>query len=234
MPAVSVSQESLEAVVDEILQGTACTLSHIRDVNDWKDAKPPSMSFVGRDVPDLPVLEYCQRLHKYFRCSPTVYLAALIYIDRMIQNSDVTINKLTIHRLLIVSFVISVKYWEDLHYSNQYYSQVGGVGLQELNKLESKMLNDIKYDLHIDEAQFQHYYAELAMHPELCTTCRGEDIPDLTGQEEPKEECAGLCDTKLCDKEKHQYQDKPNKEISESNKFCQVDWGNAFTPLVTN
>lgn len=171
------TQELLERYADEIVTGTACTLSHIRDVNDWNDPKPSSTTFVGRDVPDLPIRNYCQRLQKYFRCSPAVYLSALIYVDRYVTNSEASINRLTIHRLLLVAFIISVKNLEDLHYSNAYYSQVGGVDLKEVNRLEMCMLKTLKYDLHITDEQFKQYFSELAMHPRFCPTCKEED-PD--------------------------------------------------------
>lgn len=174
MTKLSVTSELLDKYVKEIIQGTACTLSHIQDVNDWNNKVPVPRMFVGKDVPDLPILDYCERLQKYFRCSPTVYLAALIYIDRFVNCSKVTINKLTIHRLLVVSFIIAVKYWEDLHYSNSYYAQVGGVDVKELNKLEVLMLSSLQYDLAISQTQFRQYFEELSIHPQLCPTCKGE------------------------------------------------------------
>jgi len=174
---MGVTEDNLEKHAQEIIQGTACTLRHIQDVNDW-NGKPQSMTFVGKDVPDLPLLQYCERLQKYFRCSPACYLSALIYIDRFINNSDVTINRLTIHRLVAVSFIIAVKYYEDLHFSNSYYSQVVGIDLKEVNKLEAFMLNALNFDLSIKADQFEQYFSELALHPQLCPTCRGEPAPD--------------------------------------------------------
>lgn len=168
--AFTLSMETLEQAESLIIQGTACTLAHIRDVNDW-NSKPQTQKFIGRDIPDLSILDYCERLRKYFRCSPTVYLAALIYIDKYVEASNVTINRLTIHRLLVVSMVISVKFHEDLHYTNAYYAQVGGVDLKEMNQLEREMLNGLNWNLDVLPEHFQQYLTELATHPQLCSTC---------------------------------------------------------------
>lgn len=172
------TNQILETYAGHILEATACTLCHIRDVNDWKSEKPASYEFVGKDLPDMGVVEYCQRLHKYFRCSPAVSLHALIYIDRFVNLSDVTINKLTIHRLLCVANIIAVKYWEDLHYSNSYYAQVGGIDLHEINRLEALMMHRLNWDLNISPEEFKQYFHELVMHSSVCTNCHSSPAID--------------------------------------------------------
>lgn len=171
------SNELLEQHNEEILRAASCTLYHISDVNFWQSdpqnpQNPQNLDFTGKDIPNLPIFEYLKRLQKYFRCSPMICLSSLCYVDRFLDNSGLKINNLTIHRLLIVAFVISVKFWEDVHYSNEYYSQVGGIDLSELNKLESYMLNKLNFDLHIPTAHFQQYFHEMNMHPQLCPICK--------------------------------------------------------------
>ena len=89
---------------DEITCGMACILHQICAAND-KNARlhQKSSPFVGEEIPDIAIFEYCQvrhfiflltlcffvvddphimqRLRKYFNCSPSCVVAALIYID---------------------------------------------------------------------------------------------------------------------------------------------------------
>ncbi len=58
---------------------------------------------------------------------------------------------------MLTSMIISIKYNEDDCYSNNYYSKVAGISLQELNYLESEFLRLIKFDLFVDEANFYKY-----------------------------------------------------------------------------
>jgi hypothetical protein len=167
-----------ESGAPDILSSIACILVQIRNSNEEKitnlSLKAP---FVGEDIPDLAVPEYCERLAKYFRFSPTLYVAALIYIDKYVRaNPEVVINRFTVHRLLIVSFTLAAKYWEDLHYSNTYYAQVGGIDLKELNDLELQMLSAMRFDLHIPDDVFRQYRDELRMHPSVCNLCGGAEL----------------------------------------------------------
>jgi hypothetical protein len=53
--------------------------------------------------------------------------------------------------------IVAIKYNEDDCYSNNYYSKVGGIALQELNYLESEFLKFIRFDLFVDYHIFYKY-----------------------------------------------------------------------------
>lgn len=58
----------------------------------------------------------------------------------------------------------AIKYNEDDFYSNQYYSKVGGVTLQEINALEDEFLKMINFSLWIDKQEFDKYKVYLAQY----------------------------------------------------------------------
>ena len=45
------------------------------------------------------------RLYKYSKCSVECLVLGLIYIDRFIQSSDIQVNSLTVHRILLTRWV---------------------------------------------------------------------------------------------------------------------------------
>ncbi len=114
-------------------------------------------TFTGTSVPAMDLDDYCNRLLKYFRCSPVVFVCAAVYIDRFVNNSDTTIHRLTVHRLLVIALSIAVKVHEDSHYSNAYYSHVGGLDVNEFNDLEAQMLEAIDFFLFIDPGDLEQY-----------------------------------------------------------------------------
>ncbi|CAE7463715.1 CYCU4-1, partial [Symbiodinium pilosum] len=87
---------------------------------------------------------------KYFQCSRECFVLCLVYIDRIVKlHPDFTICSLNIHRLLVTSVMLSVKFFDDVYYSNAYYAKVGGVKTREVNILEGQFLQLIEWKLHV-------------------------------------------------------------------------------------
>jgi len=172
---------------DNTLHGIACILSQIQTSNDeFKLYQYGCSPFIGLQIPDIEIADYCTRLQKYFKCSPACFVVALIYIDRLVESQldGITINARTVHRLLITGLTIAVKFWEDAKHSNRYYAQVGGIELKQLNFLESYMLSALGFSLHLDEETTTTYFTELRVHPGRCEKC--QKVMEKTHQQETK------------------------------------------------
>ena len=163
---IEYSFEKMEEYKKSIIITSSCIFGYMVD-NSHKNI---DSVFIGKYLPDLSIYDYYYRICKYFRCSTVVFLIALIYMDRL--SSRVEINKYTVHRLIITTFVIAVKYIEDLHYSNAFYAQVGGITLQELNKYESKILEILEYELEISQCDIEKYMEQIIIHPYECPECK--------------------------------------------------------------
>jgi len=172
---------------------TACILHQICAANDKQSAyHPRTAPFVGLEIPDIGVVDYCKRLRKYFNCSPSCFVTALMYIDTILTKTKklspedrVVLDTLTIHRLTLVSLVLAVKFHEDNHYSQAYYAQVGGVSLSELNAIERKFVEILEWDLDVNYDRFAKYFGELVCHPSVCKECQADVAPAETKQEQP-------------------------------------------------
>lgn len=121
--------------------------------------------FVGSRHLDISILDYCQRVRKYTNCSPSCFVLAVMYIDRLIQKrAYIVINSLTIHRLIIVSVVIALKFWDDSFYPNSFYAKVGGLSCPEFNRLEAFFLFALNFDLSVQASDFDQYLKFLVNH----------------------------------------------------------------------
>ena len=69
----------------------------------------------------------------------------------------VSINSLTIHRLILVAVLIVHKYYTDPFYLNSYLSYIGGVQLQEINFLEEEFLDIIDFNLTVERSEYDSY-----------------------------------------------------------------------------
>lgn len=109
-------------------------------------------------APQLSINDYLMRIAKYFQCSNECFVLCLVYIDRIVKlHPEFTISNLNIHRLLVTSIMLAVKFFDDVYYSNSYYARVGGVKTKEVNGLEAQFLQLIDWKLHVSPQEYDQY-----------------------------------------------------------------------------
>lgn len=115
--------------------------------------------------PRITIKAYLLRIERYANCSPSCLVVSLIYIDRLCQHSMMSPSLLNIHRLIITSVCVAAKFLEDSYYPNQFYSQLGGITLKELNFLEVEFLFGLNFALHVTPHEFRRYDMGLSSRP---------------------------------------------------------------------
>ena len=114
------------------------------------------MVFSSHKKPKISILDYINRITKYTYVEKSSLIVSLIYLDRICQN-DILITDYNIHRLLLISIIMSIKINEDQIFNNNYYAEVGGVSIKEFNLIESDFVNYINYYLFVTEEEFFKY-----------------------------------------------------------------------------
>ncbi|KAJ6736104.1 CYCLIN [Salix viminalis] len=117
--------------------------------------------FHGLRPPTVSIRDYIDRIFKYAACSPSCFVVAHIYMDRFLQQTDIRLTALNVHRLLITSVMIAAKFVDDAFFNNAYYAKVGGVSTEELNRLEMKFLFSIDFRLQVNVNTFGNYCYQL-------------------------------------------------------------------------
>jgi hypothetical protein len=143
-----------------ILKNIKNILNNICDINHKKFIKNISC-FENNSIPNCSIKNYIKRIKKYIDCSDHVIVLALIYIYRYIESNKLLIYYQSIHRLIITACIISSKFLEDDHYSNKYFSCVGGFSVAEINLLEREMLQGINYNLYVSKTEYYELLNEL-------------------------------------------------------------------------
>ena len=134
-------------------------LNHISLLNDV-DASLASR-FHAVCKPRMALRDYIDRIFRYIDGSVEILVSAVMYIFRFSEETGMAISSLNLHRLLITSAVISMKYWEDRPYTNRYMANVGGISLCELNYLEASFLRSIDYALEVSPSNFENFCREV-------------------------------------------------------------------------
>ena len=112
-------------------------------------------------IPRIFLIDYLIRIQEYSGIENSTIIIALIYIDRICVRKRITLTKFNIHRLLITSILISIKFNEDIIYDNLYYSKIYGIALAQLNIFENEFLKMIGFDLFVSEEVYKKYYSHL-------------------------------------------------------------------------
>ncbi len=86
--------------------------------------------------------------------------------------------------------LLAIKFHDDRFYANSYYAAVGGIALEELNKLETEMLSLLQFSLHVQPGLFYQYVRNIqetlssdedATFSEREDECLGSGREDLQG-----------------------------------------------------
>ena len=125
----------------------------IREKNQKQLMKP----FVTIN-PSIKIKDYLKHLYEYGKMNTSTFILMVIYIDRLCNRNKIKLTYRIIHKLILSSLIVAVKYNEDLIYSSKFYAQCGGVSKTELTFLELCFITNIDFNLFVNEDLFKKYY----------------------------------------------------------------------------
>lgn len=71
--------------------------------------------FDCHETPDMTIQSYLERIFRYTRAGPSIYVVAYVYIDRFCQsNPGFRISARNVHSFLITTIMVASKYVEDM------------------------------------------------------------------------------------------------------------------------
>jgi len=137
--------------------------------------------FDSVDPPPINLRRYLKRIATFTGCSEESLVFALIYIDRLITNPEqrFIVTNLNVHRLILSSVLVAVKFYDDHYYDNVFFSKVGGVSSKELNMLETEFLFLINFDLSVDLETYARYNQRLISCPTRLACRWNASLPAL-------------------------------------------------------
>lgn len=94
--------------------------------------------------------------------SPECCVLSLIYINRIIALTGLSLQSTNWRPLILVSLMVSQKVWDDKYLSNADFSYIFPFfDTQQLNTLEMKFLEMIQYNVYVKDSLYTKYYLEL-------------------------------------------------------------------------
>ena len=157
------NEEIITKLDMELINAISNTLYLVLEQNqklpDYKDIikQQEKLPFSASAIPNITINDYLMRIQNYSGIDKTTLILALIYIDRICEIAEITITYYNIHRLLFAAILIAIKYNEDIYFENTYYSQIAGISVKELKKIEYCFLDLINFNLYVYETQYMKY-----------------------------------------------------------------------------
>ena len=117
--------------------------------------------FISNPIPLISIYDYLNRICHYTNISKETLICAIIYIDNICSTNKAFLCEFTIHKLLLASIILSIKFNEDQMYSVNYYAEVFGISTKELHNLELSFISMSNFSLFIKEEKYYQYEQSL-------------------------------------------------------------------------
>ena len=129
--------------------------------------KQKKMCFSEKTIPNILIYDYLKRIQEYTFIERNTLILSLIYIDRLCTLGQITLTHYNVHRILFGAILISIKYNEDTFYGNNYYAEIAGVKLNELNSIEYNFILLCNYQMFVSDETFKQYNDYLISSSEI-------------------------------------------------------------------
>jgi hypothetical protein len=113
--------------------------------------------FYSKEIPVISIKDYLEHIYKYTKFNSSTLVLILIYIDRICNICNCKISYYNIHKIILGSILIAIKYNEDECFSLKYYAKIGGVSLSEILILEYNFISLINFNLYVSNDLFHKY-----------------------------------------------------------------------------
>ena len=124
--------------------------------------------FITKRIPSISLRDYLIRLVQFSKIEESTLIFILIYLDRFCKFTNIQLTYNNIHKLILTSMFIAIKFNEDRHYSLDIYAKIGGVPPQELECMEFYFLIFIQFNLNVNKDLYDKYYNNLKSFEEEC------------------------------------------------------------------
>mmetsp|Transcript_50888 Transcript_50888/g.102042 ORF Transcript_50888/g.102042 Transcript_50888/m.102042 type:complete len:232 (-) Transcript_50888:72-767(-) len=149
-------QQDLVRVCAEILEATV-------NCNDARRKSCHLKAFVGRTAPISPA-QYVNRIAKYSECSPSCFVVACIYLQRLKDRNPKTyLTSKTFQRMFVVSAMVASKFLDDECCLNRRWAEIAGISTKELYSLEVEFLFRVGFELHVSRQEYDDYVVEVTL-----------------------------------------------------------------------
>lgn len=118
--------------------------------------------FFTNEVFMISLEDYLKRIYYSTKMDINTLIMAIIYIDKMCEDTNYILCWQNIHRLILAGCILSIQFNEDICFPKHFYAQVGSVTTPLLNELIYQLFEYMDFSLFIKEDYFNMFYKFLS------------------------------------------------------------------------
>lgn len=169
-PNMEVEDEQPQAVCAEvkILSPEEEQAEIIRNVVNFlqamlvEDSPDEKSCFVGSAVPGIALLDYVERLVRYANqwaeekpSKASAGVRCLMFAVDYLQRANARLTPRSVHRYLMTAVLAAIKFTEDFAISNQFWGDVGGCKLDDVNRMEVSFALALNWSFRPSDESYQ-------------------------------------------------------------------------------
>jgi hypothetical protein len=160
----STSFEKYNPISDDIKKNIIDSISKNLKEIIKENIQNNQMKYVQNDIfffntiPGISINDYINRIYKYTKMNISTLIMSIIYIDKFCENERYVLCMNNIHKLLLASCLLSIKFNEDINISMKYYSEIAGIPIYDLNNLEFYLCVKLRFSFFVDYDIYQKYF----------------------------------------------------------------------------
>lgn len=116
-----------------------------------------------RETPTVEnIYEFIKALYDCSQFSPECCIICLVYVNRLIAFTGLPLKPTNWRPLLLCALLVAQKVWDDKYLSNADFAYIYPFfTTEEINKLETKFLELLEYNVTVKSSLYAKYYFEL-------------------------------------------------------------------------
>ena len=114
--------------------------------------------FFLNHIPQISIEDYIKRIMKYTQMNISSLILAIIYIDKMCEIQKYILCFNNIHRLILSSCLLSIKFNEDISFHNDLYARISGESVENVNQLEYEFYVLLNFSLFVEYDYYEKYF----------------------------------------------------------------------------
>ena len=108
--------------------------------------------------PRISIEDYINRIYKCSKMNISTLIISIIYIDRFCEENSYVLSLNNFHRIFLTACLLSIKFNEDNNLNTQYYANIAGVHVHDLNNLECYLFIKLKFSLFVEYDSYKKYF----------------------------------------------------------------------------
>ncbi|KAL1709304.1 cyclin-domain-containing protein [Schizophyllum commune] len=117
----------------------------------------PTSSQILQLNPSPIFVQFMQKLLETTQVSHSVIVLSLFYIRRLRTKARTPAQAGSEFRIAVAGLMMANKFLDDNTYTNKTWSDVSGIGMEQINRMEREFLEGVDYNLYVHQRDFESW-----------------------------------------------------------------------------